>query len=725
VVTNQANPYALAALATAAVPGLNVIGVTLSQLTAGYAFALAEDSAGRLWVIRLPRNQAAATASDSEVKLLDSLRSAIDGVDLPFEVVTPRGFAPDTDGMRAMVYREPPGDPLVLELLEPGPGLAASIGRALGALHEVPPTLATEAGLPGLTPQAYRARLRQEVDRADQSGHVSARLVERWRDQLDHDPYWVFTPVVIHGDMAAEHILVQGGRVATLLNLTGVQVSDPAEDLAPLMAALPPEVGQSIIEAYRDRRTHLDDEHLDDRVELLAELAVIRWLLYGLDSRDQGIIDDARVMLADLDQAVADEQAEAARLAAHAEETHQRLEAAKRASAAAAREHQRTSGSMPKIEASLIGEPAAGTLAYSGQSTSADDAAFPPVQDPASPPWASAAGIGQSPSGIDGPPEWNAVNPSPTNGAQTEVFGQTAPTRKPVTADGVAMWGTTKQEAPVWDDDPFVAAASKPPPGLPTDYQAAPFEDQSAYPADQVSQTTPDSTAGQVITEPPTWLEPASQDSHSYPATTDASASQAIAEPPTWLEPAGEDNPSGTSDRNPAYQTVPSQDEPANPPGQDGPMALDSPADQITAEPPTGQETVDQDGPGDQPVLDTDQLDRPSPNWQPVQVNSTNQAAQNQPEPLQPADSAAAGRQTKLANTKDQAVEAQPGTTDQAQPAQPTAHNSAPPPDHDQGDSGSPNPKDNPGEDTPTQNLLPDFLQDATEAPFELPKNNN
>jgi len=453
VVTNQANPLALAALATAAVPGLDVVGVSLSHQTPDFVYCVAEDNTGRRWGIRLPRHQTAETASEGEIKLLSALRGAVAGASLPFEVISPLGFATDANGFRAVVYREPPGDPLALELLEAGPGLAASIGRAIGAWHSLAPALADEAGLPSLTPQAWRARLRQDVDRADQSGHVTFRLIQHWREWLDQDSNWVFTPVMIHGDMAAEHILVQGGRVTALLDLTEAKVSDPAEDLAPLVAAVPPEVGQSIIDAYRSSQPNLDDDNLDTRVEMLAEMAVIRWLLHGVDTDNQTIIDDARAMLADLDQSVAAEQAEATRLAAQAEEIHERLQAAKRASAAAAREHQRTSESIPRLEV-----PPGGTLDQTQSETAVADAESPALPEPG-----GQAGAGEESSGEA---NWGSVSASLAGLAPGDTTSQAGPKRKPITTDGVDMWGTAKQVTPTWEDDPLIAAAAIPPPGL-------------------------------------------------------------------------------------------------------------------------------------------------------------------------------------------------------------------------------------------------------------------
>ncbi|MDR1442789.1 MAG: phosphotransferase [Bifidobacteriaceae bacterium] len=360
----QTNPFALAALAAAAVPALNVVGARMDHVGADYAFAHVEDASGRIWVVRLALHSAAEAGQRSEIKLLKSLAGASSGGALPFEVPRPRGSADLAVGGKAIVYAALPGVPLVMELIDPGPGLAGSLGQAVGAFHELPESLVTDAGLPSYTPLEYRSRLVAEVDDAAHTGHVTARLEDRWREQLDRDPWWVFTPVPIHGDMAAEHLLENGGRVSALADFASVQVSDPAEDLAQLLAPLAPDVAGSIVGAYRQRRSGLDDPHLEDRAAFLGEIAVIRWLRHGINLDDRTIIGDARGMLADLDQGVAEEQAQAARAAIAAAAAREKLEAAKqaaddearerrdasrRASHAAAREHQRNSGSIPRV----------------------------------------------------------------------------------------------------------------------------------------------------------------------------------------------------------------------------------------------------------------------------------------------------------------------------------------------------------------------------------------
>jgi aminoglycoside phosphotransferase (APT) family kinase protein len=467
----------LAALATAAIPGLDIVGVRLEHEGADYAFAHAKDATGRTWVIRIPRHPAAGAGQEAEVALLRALIGASTEGGLPFEVPRPRGFALMDGGGRAMVYSQLPGVPLVMELLEPGPGLAASLGRAIASIHLLPTDLVADAGLPIYTPTQYRARLTGEVEEAARTGYVPIRLLERWKARLDEDAWWVFEPVLIHGDMAPEHLLEHAGRISAMMDFAGVQVSDPAEDLAPLLAAASEEAAASILEAYLRRREDLDDPHLEDRAAFLAEIAIIRWLLHGVRHEDEAIIDDARQMLDELDETVEAEERETSRLAKLEAERQAELEAAKRASDAAAREHQRTTGSLPVV----TDEPATGTPAEGEE------------------PGEIAALLAMDQADADETTVLAGAGPD-----ETTVLSE-PPERRPVTTNGIDLWGQgTHRPAPTWDQavkaleeeaeqggvpdlavgPEEVSAAATPPPGLGEAAAAVPVADEAGEAAD-------------------------------------------------------------------------------------------------------------------------------------------------------------------------------------------------------------------------------------------------
>ena len=297
------SPLALAALATVAIPGLDAYDVRRPR-DGGSEFdvALVTDAEHRHWVVRAPANAAAGAALEAEIVLLGALAAQVDAGALPFEVPRPVGFAHLDEGGRAAVHRLVPGRPLRLDTLTGGPGLSATLGRALGALHQVPPSIVENAGRPVYDANTYRQRRQAEVDEAAKTGKVPNALLRRWEKKLEDVRLWRFQPTVIHGDLTAAHVLVHEGEVSGILDWGEAMVADPADDLAWLLVAAPPDAVESILEAYLLRRTELTDPFLTERALLAGELALARWLLYGVRSGRQDVVDDAFAMLLDLDE---------------------------------------------------------------------------------------------------------------------------------------------------------------------------------------------------------------------------------------------------------------------------------------------------------------------------------------------------------------------------------------------------------------------------------------
>ena len=293
----------LAALATVAVPGLDAVDVRRSaEQSAAVDAAVVIDAEGNHWVVRAPVSAGAGAALEAEVALLRGLAAHVDSGALPFQVPRPAGQVGLPEGGRAIVHRRLAGRPLALERLGPGPGLAAALGRALAALHELPVKVVEDAGLPVYDPEAYRRRRLAEVDEAARTGHVPATLLRRWERALEDVAMWRFHPTVVHGDLSADHVLCSGDEPTAVLGWSEAKVADPADDLAWLLVAAPQEAVDPILEAYTLRRTETADRHLAQRALLAGELALARWLLHGVRTEDPEVVADAVTMLEELDE---------------------------------------------------------------------------------------------------------------------------------------------------------------------------------------------------------------------------------------------------------------------------------------------------------------------------------------------------------------------------------------------------------------------------------------
>jgi len=294
-------PLALAALACAAVKGLEPVTVRdQPNPSKDVDTALVEDDLGRQWVVRAPRTTGAGARLEAEGRLLVALAGW-----LPYQVPLVEGTASLPEGGKAMVHRVLAGTPVEPAALSPGPGRAAALGRALAAVHDVPERLVEDVGLPVYTAEEYRLRRLAEVDRAAASGHVPSALLTRWERALEEAGAWRFVPSVVHGDLAAENVLLGGDEVVGVLEWAETRIADPADDFAWLASGATPQALDSVIEAYTLTRRTEPDRDLARRARLAAELAVARWLLHGVSTDDGSIIDDAVIMLTDLDAAVA------------------------------------------------------------------------------------------------------------------------------------------------------------------------------------------------------------------------------------------------------------------------------------------------------------------------------------------------------------------------------------------------------------------------------------
>lgn len=296
------SPLALAALATVAVPGFDAREVRAASSSGDDDVAVVTDGQRRHWVVRAPRHAAAGAALEAELVLLGALAEAVDDGRLPFDVPRAAGVAPLEEGGRVVVHRQLPGRPVGLERLQPGPGAAAALGRAIAALHELPHAVVEEAGLPVYDAPAYRARRLAEVDEAARTGRVPATLLRRWEERLEDVSLWRFSPTVVHGDLSSDHVLVADGAVTGVMAWGEAKVADPADDLSWLLVAAPQDAVDSIMEAYQLRRTELTDPHLAERALLAGELALARWLLYGVRAGDDEVVADAVQMLDELDE---------------------------------------------------------------------------------------------------------------------------------------------------------------------------------------------------------------------------------------------------------------------------------------------------------------------------------------------------------------------------------------------------------------------------------------
>ena len=302
-------PLTLAALATAAVPGLEVRAARTHTRRShgGYDAVALESVDGRRLMIRTPRSQNAETEQSADLVAIRAMTPGIRSR-LPFRVPAFLGQAP-IDGTRAIVTEYVPGAVCSADELTENEALAIRVGAAIAAIHALPSGFVGDAGLPRQTADEAHDAVVDLIGRAADTGRLPAAILRRWEQATDDEALWRFRPTVINGSLTADSILVEGADVSAIIGWAALSVGDPARDLHWLLTSRGT-AAESALEAYLSGRNGGADEHLPQRALLYGELELARWLLHGVDQHDAAIIDDAVGLLDGLAANVHDDSSE-------------------------------------------------------------------------------------------------------------------------------------------------------------------------------------------------------------------------------------------------------------------------------------------------------------------------------------------------------------------------------------------------------------------------------
>lgn len=299
-------PIELAAVATAAVPGLSPTAVSSApDDPADFDSALLLDSEGKRWRVRSPRHAEASTRLETEFLVLRAFAPAI-RAELPFLMPTVAGTVRQQN-LSTFVYSHLNGSTRTVEELTAGSQeLAKEIGTALAAIHDLPRALVSNADLPSYTPNEFRQRRLNELDMAATTGKIPPLLLRRWEHAMEDVSLWRFNPCVVHGDLHEDNLLVEEDRVTAVTGWTDLRIGDPADDLAWLVASNEHEFVDAVVRHYTEHRRDAPDSHLLRRAALSAEFALAQYLVKGIAAADAEMISEAEGMLATLADDIAE-----------------------------------------------------------------------------------------------------------------------------------------------------------------------------------------------------------------------------------------------------------------------------------------------------------------------------------------------------------------------------------------------------------------------------------
>jgi len=301
------SPLFLAALASAAVPGLDPVSAegVHSAADASFEVAFVTDRQERRWVVKAPRNQAAGAELEA-VGMLGPLLARRLEVAMP--VV--RGTVAVPEG-RAIVYLRLPGRPLDFGAVPSG-AIARAMGRALAQIHNLEHAVLEEAGRPTYDAEAHRRRQLSELDRAAATGHVPTNLLTRWEQRLEDISLWRFAPTAVHGSFVGDNVLVsfdddddsETGAVRGVLGWEHSRVGDPADDFADLVSRAGPDTIDAVLRAYTQSRVERPDGNLLARARLAAEMTPMQVLLRALGAGAIQVVEQKADELRELERRI-------------------------------------------------------------------------------------------------------------------------------------------------------------------------------------------------------------------------------------------------------------------------------------------------------------------------------------------------------------------------------------------------------------------------------------
>ncbi len=302
-------PMELAAMASAAVPGLAPTGVAGSpDDAADFDSAVLVDEAGKQWRVRSPKHIDASMRLETELLVLRAFVPAV-RAELPFALPYVAGTVRQGD-LCTFVYSHLPGSTRDIDSLvaEGGP-LPREVGRAMAAIHSLPHDLVNDADLPSYSANEFRQRKLNELDQAATTGKIPPVLLRRWEHALEDVTLWRFNPSVVHGDLHEDNLLVSNGRISAVTGWTDLRIGDPADDFAWLIAANDPTFTDAVHAAYNAARPEAPDPHLIRRAALSAEFALAQWLVRGVAAENPGMVAEAEEMLATLEADILEQEA--------------------------------------------------------------------------------------------------------------------------------------------------------------------------------------------------------------------------------------------------------------------------------------------------------------------------------------------------------------------------------------------------------------------------------
>lgn len=255
---------------------------------AEYFGATARDASGAYWVLRAPRRGDVQLAGRQEAVALDFVRGKIPVVLPDWQVHTDKLIA----------YRVLPGipaaeiDPLMGELIWRLPQdrvpetFAESLAVVMAKLHGLDASLAAGAGIPAVSADDLRMRMKLRMDECNTLATVPRNLWGLWQKWIDGDAFWPSHVALVNGDIYHPHLFVDADyRLTGIDDWSGVEVTDPALDFSLYFAAAGREALEDLVRHYEKAGGRIWSR-MADQAEMYYWASPVRFAAYAMKTGD-------------------------------------------------------------------------------------------------------------------------------------------------------------------------------------------------------------------------------------------------------------------------------------------------------------------------------------------------------------------------------------------------------------------------------------------------------
>ncbi|MFD1415860.1 macrolide 2'-phosphotransferase [Oceanobacillus jeddahense] len=242
-----------------------------------FLVAYAEDTNGMEWVLRIPRRDDVMERTVDEQKVLEVVRQHVS-----FQVPVWSIYENDLIAYKKL-EGVPAGtiDPSIqnyvweMDIENIPEQFHQTQGKVLASLHNVSKKEAEKAGIPSYSAKEARALMKERMEKVKERFGVSDELWNRWQNWLDNEELWPKETGLMHGDLHAGHMMIDGEtRVTGLIDWTEAKVTDVSNDFVFQYKAFGEEALEKLLHYYKEAGGIFWPKMKEHIIELDAAYAV-------------------------------------------------------------------------------------------------------------------------------------------------------------------------------------------------------------------------------------------------------------------------------------------------------------------------------------------------------------------------------------------------------------------------------------------------------------------